>query len=90
MGPIANRSDERLGASDVAVVEFRRRMLDALTEFLAGETAIGTGDKAIPGNVCSFQSMVPKETDWKQFAARPVWDDREEQAAVEPNYQVQA
>ncbi|SAL88124.1 Rieske (2Fe-2S) domain-containing protein [Caballeronia choica] len=90
MGPIANRSDERLGASDVAVVEFRRRMLDALKAFQAGETAIGTGDKAIPRNVCSFQSMVPKDTDWKQFAARPVWDGRDEQVAVEPNYQVQA
>jgi phthalate 4,5-dioxygenase oxygenase subunit len=89
MGPIANRSDERLGASDVAVVEFRRRMLDALKEFQAGETAIGTGDKTIPRNVCSFQSMVPKDTDWKQFATRPVWDDREGQVAVEPNYQVQ-
>ncbi len=47
MGSIADRTEERLGASDVAVVEFRRRMLDALKEFQSGDAAIGTGDKAI-------------------------------------------
>ena len=57
------------------MVEFRRRMLDALEAFQAGETAIGTGDKAIPRSVCSFQAMVPKDTDWKQYAAHPVWDE---------------
>ncbi|CAB3723685.1 Phthalate 4,5-dioxygenase oxygenase subunit [Paraburkholderia graminis C4D1M] len=92
MGSIADRTEERLGASDVAVVEFRRRMLDALKEFQSGDAAIGTGDKAIPRNVCSFQAMVPKDTDWKQYAAHPVWiGDAEEAApALESNYQVQA
>ncbi|SAK86719.1 Rieske (2Fe-2S) domain-containing protein [Caballeronia hypogeia] len=90
MGPIADRTEERLGASDVAVVEFRRRMLDALKEFQAGESAIGTGEKAIPKSVCSFQAMVPKDTDWKQYAATPVWVESQETASeVEPNYQVQ-
>jgi phthalate 4,5-dioxygenase oxygenase subunit len=90
MGPIANRSDERLGASDVAVVEFRRVMLDAVKAFQAGDTAIGTGDKAIPRDVCSFQSIVPKETDWRQFAARPVRAMSDAQPELESNYQVQA
>jgi phthalate 4,5-dioxygenase oxygenase subunit len=93
MGPIANRSDERLGASDVAVVEFRRVMLDAVKAFQAGETAIGTGDKAIPRDVCSFQSIVSKETDWRQFAAqpvRPVRDVLDGQPELESNYQAQA
>ncbi|HEY1429017.1 MAG TPA: hypothetical protein VGF18_05560, partial [Candidatus Tumulicola sp.] len=90
MGPIANRSDERLGASDVAVVEFRRVMLDAVKAFQAGDTAIGTGDKTIPHDVCSFQSIVPKETDWRQFAAQPVRAVREQQPELESNYQVKA
>jgi len=91
MGAVADRTEERLGASDVAVVEFRRRMLDAVKAFQAGEEAIGTGDKAIPRSVCSFQAMVPKDTDWKQFAAHPVWVERAEEAApaLESNYQVQ-
>jgi phthalate 4,5-dioxygenase oxygenase subunit len=87
MGPIADRTEERLGASDVAVVEFRRRMLDALKAFQAGEEAIGTGENAIPRSVCSFQAMVPKDTDWKQFAAQPVWV--ETATELESNYQVQ-
>jgi len=90
MGSIADRTHERLGASDVAVVEFRRVMLDALRRFQAGEEAIGTGSKAIPRTVCSFQSMVSKDTDWKEFATNPVWDDREEAAELESNYQVRA
>jgi phthalate 4,5-dioxygenase len=90
MGPIANRTDERLGASDVAVVEFRRVMLDALREFQSGEPVIGTGSKAIPREVCSFQSIVPKDTDWKAFPAEPVWGDREGAPELESNYQVQA
>ena len=37
MGPIADRSAERLGASDVAIVEFRRMMVDAVRRHMAGE-----------------------------------------------------
>ncbi len=43
MGPIADRSRERLGASDVAIVEFRRIMIDALKRMADGGPAIGTG-----------------------------------------------
>ena len=75
MGPIADRTHDRLGASDLAIVEFRKRMLDALHAFQQGEPAIGTGDAAIPDTVCSFQAIVPKTTDWRSYAARPVWDD---------------
>jgi phthalate 4,5-dioxygenase oxygenase subunit len=90
MGAVADRTEERLGASDVAVVEFRRRMLDALKAFEAGEVAIGTGENAVPRSVCSFQAMVPKDTDWKQYAAHPVWVERAEDASpeLESNYQV--
>jgi phthalate 4,5-dioxygenase oxygenase subunit len=70
MGSIANRSDERLGASDLAIVEFRRRMLDAIAEFQRGAEAIGTGAKAIPNEVCSYQAVVPKEIDWRRHEAR--------------------
>ncbi len=36
MGPIADRTHERLGASDMAVVEFRKQMLEAVRAFQAG------------------------------------------------------
>ncbi|MEO7938074.1 MAG: MarR family transcriptional regulator, partial [Burkholderiaceae bacterium] len=84
MGPIADRSKERLGASDMAIVEFRKQMLDAVRAFAAGAPAIGTGEAAIPASVCSFQAIVPKSTDWRSFDARYVWD--EAQPALEPSY----
>lgn len=74
MGPIADRTTERLGASDLAVVELRKRMLAAVRDFQNGKTAIGTGELTVPASVCSFQAIVPKETDWRAFPAHYVWD----------------
>ena len=73
MGPIADRSNDRLGASDLAIVEFRRRMLDAVQAFAKGDPAIGSGDQAIAPDVCAFQAIVPKTTDWRSFESRYVW-----------------
>jgi phthalate 4,5-dioxygenase oxygenase subunit len=75
MGAIADRTSDRLGASDLAIVEFRQRMIDAVKAFQNGEVAIGTGDKAIPPDVCAFQAIVPKTTDWRSFQARYVWSE---------------
>ncbi|HDR9140943.1 TPA: Rieske 2Fe-2S domain-containing protein [Burkholderia vietnamiensis] len=83
MGPIANRSDERLGASDLAIVEFRRRMLDAIADFRQGSDAIGTGAHAIPPEICSYQAIVPKEIDWRTHAVRYV-SAKHPQPAGEP------
>jgi phthalate 4,5-dioxygenase oxygenase subunit len=84
MGPIADRTHERLGASDMAVVEFRKQMLEAVRAFQAGEAAIGTGDSRIPSSVVAFQAIVPKTTDWRAYQASHVWDTRE--PALEPSY----
>lgn len=70
MGAIADRSNERLGASDVAIVQFRRLMLDAVRRFQAGEPAIGTE----PGRIAhaklnSFEGVVPKTTNWRELGA---------------------
>jgi len=72
MGPIANRSNDRLGASDLAIVEFRKQMLQAVLDFQDGQLAIGTGEQHIPSSVCSFQAIVPKHVDWRDFHAEPV------------------
>ena len=88
MGPIADRTNDRLGASDIAVVEFRKQMLDAVRAFQNGEPAIGTGDAAIPASVCSFQAVVPKTTDWREYAATYVWADGIERPELEPSYSV--
>jgi phthalate 4,5-dioxygenase len=84
MGPIANRGLERLGASDLAVVEFRRQMIEAVRDVEAGKPAIGTGDLAPPTGLCSYQMMIPKSADWREVAVKPVWD--KEGVALEPSY----
>ena len=88
MGAIADRTHDRLGASDLAIVEFRKQMLEAVRAFQSGAPAIGTGDAAIPPSVCSFQAIVPKTTDWRSFDAKPVWDGAE--PALEPSYSTSA
>jgi phthalate 4,5-dioxygenase oxygenase subunit len=68
MGPIADRTAERLGASDVAIVEFRRIMVDAVKRTMAGEPAIGTGPHCVPHvKLRSFEGIVPKTTEWKRL-----------------------
>jgi phthalate 4,5-dioxygenase oxygenase subunit len=65
MGPIADRSRERLGGSDIAVVAFRRQMVDAARAFTRGEPAIGTTPGRTPhAKLRSFEGVVPKSTPW--------------------------
>lgn len=88
MGPIADRSHDRLGASDLAVVEFRRQMLDAVRAFADGGPAIGTGDQAVAPEVCSFQAIVPKTTDWRSYEARHVWTEPSASTPADDSYLV--
>ena len=90
MGTIAKRWEERLGASDLAIVEFRRQMVEAVREVQQGKPAIGTGGQRIPASVCSFQSIIPKTTDWRDFAARPVTQQTPVQEGLDSNYEIKA
>jgi phthalate 4,5-dioxygenase oxygenase subunit len=56
----------------MAIVAFRQTMLRAVRSFMAGETPIGTGESRIPVQVCAYQSIIPKTTDWRSFDAQPV------------------
>lgn len=84
MGPIADRTQERLGASDLAIVEFRRQMLDAVRAFDAGQPALGTAQATPPSSTCSYQVIMPKTEDWRGFPAHHVWD--QSLPALEPSY----
>jgi phthalate 4,5-dioxygenase oxygenase subunit len=90
MGPITNRSSDRLGASDMAVVEFRKQMLEALNAFEQGEPAIGTGDLAIPKTVVSYQAVIPKTTDWRDYECSYIWGGDDKRPELEPSYSVKA
>ena len=70
MGPIADRSLERLGASDLAIVEFRRRMVEAARAYAADGTVIGAGADRVPhAKLRSFEGIVAKGTDWRTLGA---------------------
>ena len=59
--PIADRSRERLGASDIAIVQFRRIMVDAARTVAAGGPVIGTSPGHVPQvKLQSFEGIVPK------------------------------
>jgi len=66
MGPITDRSEDRLGLSDVAVIQFRRQMIQAAKRFRDGGPAIGTAEPRTPqAQLSSFEGIVPKSTDWR-------------------------
>jgi phthalate 4,5-dioxygenase oxygenase subunit len=68
MGPISDRTQERVGASDVAVVAFRRLMVDAARAMRDGGAAIGTTEPHIPhATISSFEGVVPKTTNWRSL-----------------------
>jgi len=66
MGPITDRSEDNLGASDIAVIQFRRQMIAAARRFRDGGPAIGTTEPRIKqAQLSSFEGIVPKSTDWR-------------------------
>jgi phthalate 4,5-dioxygenase oxygenase subunit len=70
MGAIADRSRERLGASDMAIVQFRRIMVDAARKVSDGGAAIGTSSERVRHvDLRSFEGIVPKKTDWTTLGA---------------------
>jgi phthalate 4,5-dioxygenase oxygenase subunit len=64
MGPISDRTRDRLGASDLAIVEFRRIMVDAVRRFVADGIAIGAEPRT-DAALCAFEGVIPKTDDWR-------------------------
>jgi len=70
MGALADRSQERLGASDIAIVQFRRLMLDAVRSFQATGNAIGLTEPRLPqAKLRSYQGVVEKSVPWRMLGA---------------------
>ncbi|MCC2099032.1 MAG: (2Fe-2S)-binding protein, partial [Hyphomicrobiales bacterium] len=67
MGPVADRSLDRLGASDLAIVEFRNQLLEAARNYQKDGTVIGRTHPVVPQRFLrSFEGVVPKGTDWRK------------------------
>lgn len=72
MGPIADRSEDRLGASDLAIVEFRRQMVRAAKAVAEGGPVIGTSEPRVAhSKLKSFEGIVPKDTEWRAIGRAP-------------------
>lgn len=85
MGPIADRTNDRLGASDIAIVQFRRIMVDAVRQFQDGMPAIGTANrKTTLASIQSYEGVVPKTVDWRTLidTERPSATDAVPKAAT--------
>jgi len=68
MGPISDRSKDRVGASDTAVVAFRRLMVDAARAAQSGGPVLGTTEPHIAhATISSYEGVVPKTTNWRSL-----------------------
>jgi phthalate 4,5-dioxygenase oxygenase subunit len=68
MGPISDRSKDRVGASDTAVVAFRRLMVEAARDVKSGRPALGTTEPHIAhATISSYEGVVPKTTNWRSL-----------------------
>jgi phthalate 4,5-dioxygenase len=80
MGPITDRSQEKLGASDIAVAAFRRLMVEAARTMRDTGRAIGRGESHIPhASISSFEGVVPKTTNWRSLGGGSEASAQEEQ-----------
>ena len=70
MGPIADRTTERLGASDVAIVEFRRLMVEEARRVRDADPQAG-GTLTIPhgdlSDLQAFEGMRRKSSEWRDL-----------------------
>lgn len=68
MGSIVNRTDDILGASDLAIVEFRRLMVDSARTVAEGGTPIGCTEPRVPqALIASREGVYPKNDGWRDI-----------------------
>jgi phthalate 4,5-dioxygenase oxygenase subunit len=78
MGRIVDRSQEHLGTSDIAIIRLRKRMLESLRRFSAGEPPVGLDAAIAYDKLWAEQAVVPIEQPWQSVgpvethAPRPV------------------
>lgn len=88
IGPVADKTQDRLGASDLAIVEFRKLMVQAVKDFQQGAPAIGAGDQHILENVCSRQNVIPQTSNRREYEAHYIWNDNSVNPELDTAYSV--
>ena len=69
MGPIYDRSREHLGASDVAIIRFRRLMLDSVRRFQAGGAPLGLERPFPYERIRAEEKIIPLDAPWQTVGA---------------------
>jgi hypothetical protein len=69
MGPIVDRSQEHLGASDKAIIALRRLLLEGTHAVERGECPRGT-DPSAYRHVRPYDDIIDGDTDWRQVMAK--------------------
>ena len=65
MGPVADRTEERLGSSDQMIIQTRKRIIQALNEFQSEDIPPpGAADPDIYSLIRSGTLMLPVDADW--------------------------
>lgn len=83
MGSRVQRETDTLGASDLAIVEFRRLMVDAAKKVQSGGQAIGTDSKVPQAEIASHEGVYSKEVDWRTLVASSDKGDKGDKDHVE-------
>ncbi len=73
MGTIYDRTKEHLGTSDIAVIRYRRLMLDAVRAFTEhGAPPLGLAEPVRYRDLAAIEKMLPRERSWRElFAEQP-------------------
>ena len=70
MGPIYDRSREHLGASDLAILHMRRRLLEAIRQHAAGESPMGLNCPEVNyEKIRAKDSVIPIDLPWETVGA---------------------
>jgi phthalate 4,5-dioxygenase oxygenase subunit len=69
MGPIVDRPREHLGTSDIAIIRMRRRLLENVRQFQAGEVPIGQSGDIAFGRIRSEQRVIGIDEPWQTVGA---------------------
>ncbi len=68
MGAIEDRSKEHLGASDLAIIAWRQRLVDAVNAFRENGNLMAIDPPLDYRSVRAVSALVPKGSDWKESA----------------------
>jgi phthalate 4,5-dioxygenase oxygenase subunit len=69
MGPIVDRTSEHLATSDIAIIRMRRRLLESVRRFAAGDAPIGLHVAVPYERMRSEQRIIPIESPWQSVGA---------------------